>query len=255
MPFYMPDGRLHYYAHVPKCAGISVEAHLEARFGALGFRDNDYNRRWPERARWSRSSPQHILWDDLVKTVPEAWIASTFTVVRHPVLRLVSAYNFQATKMRIVPPGLGIEAWFEDHLAIRETHPFEYDNHLCPQAAFAPAEAQFFRLEGGFAPVTAWLDARFGPYDGPGVGHLNESAASIAGFEAVEGIPDALAARIGDVYGEDFERYGYDPAPPKTPVVRQPARASGFAAVSAALSLARRRSKKRVRHRLRQLTS
>ncbi|MEM8752556.1 MAG: sulfotransferase family 2 domain-containing protein [Pseudomonadota bacterium] len=249
MPFYMPDGRLHYYAHVPKCAGISVEAHLERRFGALGFRDDDHNRRWPERARWSRSSPQHILWDDLVRLVPEDWIASVFTVVRHPVSRLVSAFNFQATKMRIIPPGLTIDDWFEDYLSLRESYPFDHDNHLVPQSAFAPASAAFFRLEDGLAAVSAWLDERFGADGGEGIGHMNESAPDEARFFEEKGVSAALAARVAEVYAEDFERYGYAPAPAKAPLVRRPVSAPG------AFRLKRRRAQKRLRHRFRSLLS
>lgn len=249
MPFYKPDGRLHYYAHVPKCAGISVEAHLEARFGDLGFRDDDYNRRWPERSRWSRSSPQHILWRDLTRIVPESWIASVFTVVRHPAARLVSAFNFQATKARTIPPGLTIDAWFEDYLALRESYPFDHDNHLVPQSDFAPASAVFFRLEDGLAAVSDWLDERFGAGGGDGIGHMNESAPDEARFTEEEGISDALAARIDEVYAEDFARYGYEPAPARPLVVRYPVSAPG------SFQLKRRRAQKRLRHRFRSLLS
>ena len=59
MPFFRIDRELHYFAHVPKCAGASVEVYLRKRFGKIAFANSQFYN-VPEAQRWTKSSPQHI---------------------------------------------------------------------------------------------------------------------------------------------------------------------------------------------------
>ena len=63
MPFFRLRQQLIYFAHVPKCAGTSVEAYLQRRFGALAFRDQFHYR--DPGPRWTVTSPQHVTAADL----------------------------------------------------------------------------------------------------------------------------------------------------------------------------------------------
>ena len=129
MPLVRIGTDIHYFAHVPKCGGSSVEAYLKARFGSLAF----LNARFlsaPESHRWTKSSPQHITLDALTGLVPADWITSSFAVVRHPVKRLISAFHFQIENERTVSRQLSIDDWFEDWLEKARETPFLYDNHL-----------------------------------------------------------------------------------------------------------------------------
>ena len=92
MPFFRIDRELHYFAHVPKCAGASVEVYLRKRFGKIAFANSQFYN-VPEAQRWTKSSPQHINREALALLVPPGWIASSFGVVRHPVTRLRSALS------------------------------------------------------------------------------------------------------------------------------------------------------------------
>ena len=58
MPFFRLRQQLVYFAHVPKCAGSSVEVYLQRRFGALAFRDQAHYK--DAGTRWTRTSPQHV---------------------------------------------------------------------------------------------------------------------------------------------------------------------------------------------------
>ena len=69
MPIFRIGDTLHYYAHVPKCGGSSVEAYLRTRFGSLAFLNTRYLD-LPEQARWTRSSPQHMALADLHRLIP-----------------------------------------------------------------------------------------------------------------------------------------------------------------------------------------
>ncbi|MEZ5771801.1 MAG: sulfotransferase family 2 domain-containing protein [Defluviimonas denitrificans] len=166
MPIFRIGDRLHYYAHVPKCAGTSVEFYLAKRFGQLAFE----NRRFlsdPEPSRWTKSSPQHLPLEAFHKLIPEGWIASSFAVVRHPLKRLTSAFQFQVEVEKTVAPLWSIDEWFDDWLVRREAEPFLYDNHLRPMADLVPADAAAFRMEDGLDPVVAHLDRLAGNKEGP----------------------------------------------------------------------------------------
>ena len=165
MPIVRIGGELHFFAHVPKCAGTSVEQYLEARFGPLAF----VNRQFlsdPEPRRWSKSSPQHIPLDAFRKLVPAAWIASSFAVVRHPVTRLVSAFTFQANVEGLVPEDWTIDGFFDDWLRRGESEPFLYDGHLRPQSDLVPEKAAIFRLEDGLDGLITHLDGLAGNASG-----------------------------------------------------------------------------------------
>ena len=209
MPIFRIGDKLHYYAHVPKCAGTSVEFYLTKRFGQLAFE----NRRFlsdPEPSRWTKSSPQHLPLEAFHKLIPEGWIASSFAVVRHPLKRLTSAFQFQVEVEKTVAPLWSIDEWFDDWLKRRGSEPFLYDNHLRPMVDLVPVDAAAFRMEDGLAPVVAHLDRLAGNKDGP-----REIAAENVRKKAMskddprmKPSPETLA-RIAETYAEDFARFGY----------------------------------------------
>ena len=93
MPIIRIEGKLVYFAHVPKCAGTSVEEYAIARFGPIALQDRRFFQRDPE-SRWTRTSAQHVTATEFERLIPRDYIADAFTVVRHPVARLVSAFKF-----------------------------------------------------------------------------------------------------------------------------------------------------------------
>jgi hypothetical protein len=219
MPLVRIGSDIHYYAHVPKCGGSSVENYLRDRFGSLAL----VNTRFlslPEAQRWTKSSPQHMTLDALAGLVPQDWIASSFAVVRHPVKRLISAFQFQIEKEGTVSALWTIDEWFEDWLGKAGSQPFLYDNHLRPISDIVPADAAVFRLEDGLAPLVGHLDRLAGNSEGPReIPHENARKGKAPGPAVAP--TDRTLARVADYYAEDFRRYGYDPDPAKTPSTRQ----------------------------------
>ena len=216
MPVFRIGDRLHYYAHVPKCGGSSVEAYLKARFGPLAFLDTrclDL----PEARRWTKSSPQHLPWDAFTRLVPAGWIASSFAVVRHPVKRLVSAFQFQVEVEGTVAPLWSIDEWFDDWLSRAASEPFLHDNHLCPQSLIVPEDATVFRLEDGLDAIVPHLDKLAGNADGPRAIPAENVRRKGMGPDAERLKPSAeTLARAAAFYAADFARFGYgDDAPPK----------------------------------------
>ena len=207
MPILRIGSDLHYFAHVPKCAGSSVKRYLSDRFGAMALTDMDFSAQ-PEARRWSRTSPDHIDWASLTRMVPPSWFASVFSITRHPVARVVSAYHFQQEVEKSVPAGVAFDDWLAGGLSLMASEPFVYDNHLRPQVDFIPSDAVTFPVEGGLAPLIAHLDVLAGNSDGPrAVEGRNVRAAREATVKAVPS--KASLDLIARAYAEDFARFGY----------------------------------------------
>jgi hypothetical protein len=210
MPLFRIGDKIHYYAHVPKCAGSSVEAYLARRFGSLAF----VNTRFLSDAapqRWTKSSPQHLPLDAFHKLIPADWIASSFAVVRHPVKRLVSAFQFQVEVEKTVAPLWSIDEWFDDWLKRKDADPFGYDNHIRPMADLVPADAAYFQMEQGLDPVVAHLDRIAGNKDGErSIAAENVRKKKLPGDAQRLTPSPETRARIADYYAEDFHRFGYD---------------------------------------------
>jgi len=209
MPVFRIGEKLCYYVHVPKCGGSSIEHYLAERFGPVGFRDNWFLAR-KEAERWSRTSPQHIDWASFQMLLPAEMLDMVFAVVRNPVSRLVSAYNFQIDVEKTVPEGTGFSEWLRDQLDRLAADPFALDNHVRPQVDFMPEDCAVFHLEHGLDAVVEFLDQVAGDSDGPRtIGHANKQrSGSSARRTKSKPDPEALAL-IRDYYAADFERFGY----------------------------------------------
>lgn len=213
MPIFKADGRLIYYAHVPKCGGSAVNWYLRERFGPLAFHDDGHTGQ-PERSRWSRSSPQHIDRASLARLFPPGFFDAVFTIVRHPVSRLTSAYHFQADVEGTIPAGTGFSDWLADLEDRAAEDPFVFDNHVRPMAEIVPEGAQVFHMEHGLDGLVAWFDALTGTASGPrAVPRLNAKGRHTG--DTSKAAPSAGdIARIAALHAVDFDRFGYAPDRP-----------------------------------------
>jgi len=207
MPIFRINDQLHYFAHVPKCGGTSVEAYLVQRFGEMALKE-PIRKGLPDSARWTKTLPQHITVAELDLIIPRGWIVSSFATVRHPLRRLISAFFFWRDAAQRIPLGTDFNAWCAEALPRMAREPFRYDGHLQPQSAFVPPGARFFRLEDGLDGIPAYLDGLTGSSAGPA-----EMPVHLVGkWRAEEPAPQATEATLALVaatYAEDFARFGY----------------------------------------------
>jgi hypothetical protein len=208
MPIFRINDQLHYFAHVPKCGGTSVETYLAQRFGQLAF----YEPLPPtgDKARvWARTTGQHIPVSALDRLIPPEWLASSFAIVRHPVDRLISDFCFWRDNVKSIPPDADLDAWFHEAAARIRPDPYSRDGHLLPQSEFVPQAARIFRLEDRLDAIPAYIDSLTGTSDGP-----RAMPVEMVGRYREQGPPPtpsaATLARIAKVYAVDFERFGYD---------------------------------------------
>jgi hypothetical protein len=208
MPIFRINDKLHYFAHVPKCGGTSVDAYLTARFGSLGLSEGPRPAKIAAADRWSRSSAAHIPVAALFRFWPRDWLQSSFAVVRHPVRRLISVYFFARDVTRTVPQGMDFDGWCQEVLPGIADDPYRFDGHLLPQVAFIPKDSAIFRLEDGLDPVIPYLDGLAGNSDGPRAVPAANVGSWRAGEAAPTPSPETLAL-IAAVYAQDFAGFGY----------------------------------------------
>ena len=215
MPFFRLRQQLIYFAHVPKCAGSSLEVYLQSRFGRLGFRDQAHYR--DPGTRWTRTSPQHVTAEDLDRLIPPRFFTQRFTVLRHPIPRLVSVFRFQRDWEGRIAAATGLTEWLEGLARARRGSSYKYDNHLRPMTAFVPEDCHVFRLEeGGLAQVIPWLDELQGKTAAPREMPVLNTHGGLMAKRGTRPVAVAVTpedrARIAELYAEDFARFGYDPA-------------------------------------------
>jgi len=249
MPIFQHNGALHAFIHIPKCGGATVEAMLADRFGTIGLLDKRYYRR-TEPYRWSKSSPQHLVWDDFLRLIPDDMIDRVFTITRHPLTRFASSYNFHS-RSGAVPAGMGPEEWFGQVAGSSDLLPFRADNHLRRQTEFVPERATVFRLEAGLDAVAEWLDTTFGVSGDRAAQDYN--VAPIPNDDRFRAVPLAatLRRRVEHYYADDFVRFGYDADPGRevTLTVPKPRRDSLASRFRVKLMA------RRIEHRVRRLES
>ena len=210
----LPNGKLLYFAHVPKCAGTAVEHYLKSRFGALGLLDPGFGRRTPFEA-WSLSPPQHM--PELLRRelLPDTLFDGIFATIRHPAVRLRSIFLFQQKVENAVPATLRFDRWIDILPRALALDPYAMHGHLQPMIRYVPESAHVFRIEDGLDALVAWLDGHAEETDGPRrIATANVTAERLRDTPpTIPPLTAPICARIADLYQADYDRFGYDMLP------------------------------------------
>ncbi len=217
--FRTSNARLLYFAHVPKCAGTTVERYLEARFGAPAFLDRTFNAA-DHVDRWSATSPQHMPEAVRARYLPDSFLDEIFATVRHPATRLRSVFLFQREIEEKIPADRSFEHWLDGLEVTRERTPDAFDGHLRPMSDYVPANARIFRVEEGLDILVAWID------------RISGTTAPETKMRRVNDLGDRLRfnkkpvpevalsaevlAQVAALYAADYARFDYAVTPPPT---------------------------------------
>lgn len=230
MPIFKAGNKLVQYAHVPKCGGSAVAWYLRSRFGDLAFADNRHTRHEPLSV-WSRTSPQHIDAVSLGRLFPDGFFDATFTIVRHPVPRLISAYHFQLEVEKSISEQVIFSEWLEDIQELRRDNPFLYDNHVRPMSDIVPEGATVFHMEHGLDALIPWFDSITGQAAEPrAIPQVNKRGEYSGGKTQRAKPTQADLERIAEIYAADFERFGYTTSDTRSTQNPAPTLTSGFQA-------------------------
>jgi hypothetical protein len=219
MPLARVGQKLIYFAHVPKCAGMTIEHYITQRFGPIAMLYNPFAK-IPTQDRWSVTSPQHMPESVRQQYVPDGFIDASFSVVRHPAARLRSVFLFQREIEHRIAQTTAFSPWLETIAAALQGDPHIYDGHLRPMTEIVPDTACIFKLENGLSPVIDWLDDMAGTKDGPRTMRpVNALAARMARINAAVPslkLTNADFDQIAGLYAADYEKFGYGTVPEKT---------------------------------------
>lgn len=197
MPLIRSQNKIALFVHIPKTGGTSVESALKdagAKVALLyGSRFNGF----------MQATFQHMHAEVYEKAIPSDFYDYSFTVVRHPVSRLVSEYFYRRKR------GFAKRSFDEwTNIAIDQCteKPHIMDNHFRPQCDFILPHIEVFRLEDGLdKPIVA--AARALELTMPAArAHTNKRQTKAAVMWSAQ-----TRARALTFYKKDFKKLGYDP--------------------------------------------
>ncbi|MDA5095167.1 sulfotransferase family 2 domain-containing protein [Aliiroseovarius sp. KMU-50] len=216
MAIFRSSDKIIFFAHVPRCAGTSVEAHVRKRFGPPAFLDTRYRR---NKAKWTVTSPNHVHLDALKQLFPSGFFDHVFAVVRHPEDRLRSAFLFQRDVEKTIDSETDFDRFLDRLQRPRFRNRPKFDNHFRPQSELVPEDAKTFAFEDGIETVLKHID-------------------NLAGVEALHmdiphrlptntklaALTDAQIAKIHQIYAVDYQRFGYVPGGGRVPASQDEAK-------------------------------
>ena len=156
MPILYKNNKICHFAHIPKCAGSSVEHYCEKIDIKLAFIDRAFNK---SSESWNISSPQHIDGYSLSRLFPNDFFDSGFAIVRDPISRFLSAFKHQIFQEKI-PVSQDVNLFIKNELTNLANEIGPFDNHFLQQSKFLiPGMSyQIFKLENGMNEVKNYID-------------------------------------------------------------------------------------------------
>lgn len=181
------------FIHVPKTGGSTItyelkqhhEVHMISNCARPGY----------------QATPQHLHCDPLTELFRSDEFVYAFVVVRHPVDRICSAYNWNQRKRSIKVP---FWIWLRTKLYKSRNSPYLDDNHLRPQVDFPCHNAEVFRLEDGLEKVFRRLSEITGEKYADNLEIRKQSTTRPAS------VSNADRRLIRKFYADDFTRFGYE---------------------------------------------
>lgn len=214
MPLYQIGQTKVLFIHIPKTAGTALDAHLAA-LGPAIFNTSIVANRSQRR----NVNLRHLHGDLLRKVFFPQMIDYAFTVVRHPVSRIVSEYRYQRraaglhlTRWRMA----GFNTWLRYSLRQAAANLDYRDRHFRPQVDFLCFDCAVHRYEDGLEAVMAGVGAAAGiniPFE--------PAPRNISPHREVQ-ISQSSLDLIARFYADDFERFGYKVEVPPIKGVRGP---------------------------------
>ena len=160
MPIITIRERMIHFAHVPKCAGTSVTTYLKNVSDSISFVDPRHFTH-DKSTLWNKSSPQHIDGLSLSRLFPQRnFFNGWFAVVRNPIDRFISAFNFQITVAKSISGEADINDFAKSLNYQTITTTGFFDNHFMPMTHFFLPNTNYtvVKVENGLHHLTSWFE-------------------------------------------------------------------------------------------------
>jgi hypothetical protein len=211
MPIFERQGMRLLFIHIPKCGGSSIET----AFKQMGFTMQWFAGKGP--FQWG-CPPQHYHAELIQRRLAADGIDrldGVFAVVRNPIDRMVSEYNFRMQNLlrlaerqgKAAPRLPGLDGFIATAAAKWRADPLALDNHMRPQHEFLLPGCRVFRFESGLQDIIAAVMRmhRIVPVTGNAMPHAQRSKPQADRTQ----LSLRTLATINEIYAEDFTRFGY----------------------------------------------
>ena len=160
MPIFRTANKDILFIHVPKAGGTSVEKFFYANRFTVIFIDHAGSKAQHLNSlnNLTKCSPQHMHGDLLKSYFDLSKFSSIFMMVRHPVERIISEYNYRMKIAKIEKKeNVEINTWINEAIQACSFNPYIYDNHLRPQWHFLLDNCKVFKLEDSM--YSKWVES------------------------------------------------------------------------------------------------
>ncbi|MEP4704568.1 MAG: sulfotransferase family 2 domain-containing protein, partial [Hyphomicrobiales bacterium] len=137
----------------PKAAGTSIEETFVNAGYKMTFRRGGVYGPLNEFDKKNRCSPQHLHADLLEKHFGDSHFDLCFTVVRHPIERLISEFKFRTNGDHPFMQDKSLDEFALSAIKQYPKTPSMLDNHIRPQEQFLWRDCDVIRLEEGLSKV------------------------------------------------------------------------------------------------------
>ena len=210
MPILKKDNKIIYFSHIPKCGGMAIEKYCKDVGIEISFIDNGYNS-ISSKNIWNNTSPQHIDNFSFGRLFPEKFFLDYFTVVRNPIDRLVSAFNFGKYVVKNIEKSKKFLDFIDEDLDVCSKQINFYDNHFLEQNKMIVniGKSKIFKIENGLINVKEYIDEIF--FNEP----LKMKIKTVNKGKKLRNknendLNDIYKNKIYKIYKKDFNLFDYD---------------------------------------------
>ena len=195
MPLYIKGEKKLFFFHIPKCAGTSVESILRKK--------SDTEMLFSKISQGFPCTPQHFH-KSMVDTLVDINAISSFAIVRHPLLRMISQYKWQVKKRAIDPEKIDFNEYISKSFSSVRDNAFFGDNHFRPMVDFVDSRTRVFLLERDVSDLEVYLS----DFLGEDVSLKSDNRTDILGLNL--NISKNSLEIINDFYHKDFLYFSYE---------------------------------------------